>query len=162
MDRQQIGIVLALRELDLPLKMEGFDDRLILQKTIYLTQACGVDLGYYFQWYLRGPYCSSLANDAFSALTEENQEVDDWELDQASASRLQRILRLFSEQDRQKLARNLERLASTHFMIQRKHVPAENPGAIAQTLERYGKDFTENEVAAALGELTHHDLLKNG
>ena len=45
--------------------MEEFDDRLRLQKFVYLLQAHGIYLGYDFSWYLRGPYCTSLATAGF-------------------------------------------------------------------------------------------------
>lgn len=41
--------------------MDDFDDRLKLQKLIYILQSFGVYLGYDFSYYLRGPYCSNLA-----------------------------------------------------------------------------------------------------
>jgi uncharacterized protein YwgA len=45
--------------------MSEFDDRLKLQKTIYLLQLSGIYLGYNFSWYLRGPYCSLLTTNGF-------------------------------------------------------------------------------------------------
>src|SRR5579885_637652 len=50
-----------------PRKFEGsFDERLKLQKTIYLLQsAFRVNLGYTYNWYLRGPYSPGLAADAY-------------------------------------------------------------------------------------------------
>jgi len=46
-------------------KMDSFNDRLRLQKIVYMLQAFGVDLGYGFSWYFRGPYCTSLARAGF-------------------------------------------------------------------------------------------------
>ncbi len=46
-------------------KMDGFNDRLRLQKIVYMLQAFGVNLGYGFSWYFRGPYCTSLARAGF-------------------------------------------------------------------------------------------------
>ncbi|MHA1731449.1 MAG: hypothetical protein ACTSU5_05875 [Promethearchaeota archaeon] len=56
--------------------MNNFSNRLVLQKTIYLIQKLGFDLGYRFNWYLRGPYSPSLAADGFyiESLLEERQE----------------------------------------------------------------------------------------
>ena len=45
--------------------MKDFDDRLRLQKFVYLLQAHGIYLGYDFSWYLRGPYCTSLTTAGF-------------------------------------------------------------------------------------------------
>lgn len=45
--------------------MDEFDDRLRFQKTVYLLQAFGINRGYDFSWYLRGPYCSLAAHDGY-------------------------------------------------------------------------------------------------
>ena len=55
--------------------MDEFDDRLKLQKLIYMIQSTGVYLGYDFSYYLRGPYCSKLAQMGFE-LTEIYDDVE--------------------------------------------------------------------------------------
>ncbi len=50
---------------ELKFSMGSLDDRVRLQKFVYLLQAHGVYLGYDFSWYTRGPYCSGLAKDGF-------------------------------------------------------------------------------------------------
>lgn len=49
--------------------MKEFADRLKLQKSVYLLQEFGVELGYDFSWYFRGPYCSRLAKVGFDLET---------------------------------------------------------------------------------------------
>ena len=46
--------------------MSNFKGRLTLQKTVYLLQSFGLDLGYKFVWYIHGTYCPLLANDGFA------------------------------------------------------------------------------------------------
>jgi len=46
----------------------NFSDRLILQKTIYLMQAFGLQIGYGYNWYLRGPYSPALTRDAYKLI----------------------------------------------------------------------------------------------
>lgn len=50
---------------DYEFSMDQFDDRLRFQKTVYLLQAFGINRGYDFSWYLRGPYCSLAAHDGY-------------------------------------------------------------------------------------------------
>jgi len=45
--------------------MNSFDDRLKLQKFVYLIQEAGLNLGYDFKLYLHGPYSTMLARDGF-------------------------------------------------------------------------------------------------
>lgn len=54
-----------LRRID-NFSMTTLDGRLLLQKTVYLLQACGLYLGYHFSWYLYGPYSTELASDGFT------------------------------------------------------------------------------------------------
>lgn len=45
--------------------MSTFEARLRFQKTVYLLQAFGINRGYDFSWYLRGPHCSLAAHDGY-------------------------------------------------------------------------------------------------
>ena len=47
--------------------MDDFEGRATLQRTVCLLQAFGVNLGYCFTWYLRGPYCRALFWDGHEA-----------------------------------------------------------------------------------------------
>jgi len=163
MDAQQISVKLTIDALGLPFKVDQFEDRLIFQKAVYLTQAAGVRLGYQFHWYLRGPYCSVLAADGFPIAWELAGETADsvgWKLDDASQAKLAQLRDLFTDDDRSRLARKLELLASVHFLAGRRHMAGQEASVIAQTLQKYGKDFDEHEVAQALEELTRHGLLR--
>lgn len=46
--------------------VSNFKGRLTLQKTVYLLQSFGINLGYKFTWYLHGTYCTALARDGFA------------------------------------------------------------------------------------------------
>ncbi len=161
MDRREIGLKLTISALDLPFQMDTFDDRLILQKAVYLAQEAGVKLGYFYNWYLRGPYSSALAEDAFSvnvAIAGENDESEAYELANEQLKDLERIGELVKEQNRAGLARRLELLASVHFLIDRKQVSGRDPKTIVERLKKFGKDFDEVDVSDALEELDDCEL----
>jgi len=46
--------------------MDVFDDRLRLQKIVYLLWGYGIYLGYGFNWYVHGPYSPKLADDGYA------------------------------------------------------------------------------------------------
>lgn len=46
--------------------MDAFEDRLVLQKRIYLLQAFGIFLGYKFVWYIHGPYSPELTRNGYN------------------------------------------------------------------------------------------------
>ena len=53
------------------LTRETTEQRLKLQKTIYLLQIYGLKLGYGFSWYKYGPYSQDLVQDAYRVLHAE-------------------------------------------------------------------------------------------
>lgn len=161
MDRQQIGVKLAIDGLNLPFKIDGFQSRLIMQKSVYLAQAAGVNLGYYYHWYLYGPYSPSLTRDEYAIAIDISADMDEskgWKLDDKSSQRLKRIRGIFAGLKGDKLAKKLELLASVHFLIDRRQVSGVDTGRITATLERFNKDFSEEDVQKALGELKTYGL----
>ncbi len=67
MNKQTVDLGYVLKQFPkYDFTMKGFDDRLRLQKFIYLLQAHGIYLGYDFSWYLHGPYCTTLARRGFA------------------------------------------------------------------------------------------------
>ena len=164
MDRQQIAVKLALEPLELKPKVESFDQRLILQKAIYLAQAKGVHLGYYFHWYLYGPYCPSLTKDLFAIESEGDyaeKECEKWKLDDQSLDRLKKLHEFLETIESADRARRLELLASVHFLVTHKQVPGKDSQKIQEVLKRYDKTFSVAQVKEALGDLDKYALLDN-
>jgi uncharacterized protein YwgA len=162
MNRQQIAVKLTLDKLGLDCSMKSFENRLILQKAVYLCQAAGVNLGYYYQWYLYGPYSPSLTRDAYTVAEAVGQEMDDsvgWKLDQSSTRRLKIVKILIPEDEKTEIKRQLELLASVHFLVNRQQVSGGNAKEITETLHRFKKDFREEEVKTALETLKENGLL---
>ena len=164
MDRGQIVLKLSIGCLGLPFRIDSFEDRLILQKVVYLIQTIGVNLGYYFQWYLHGPYSPSLTQDAYAISAELASGINEsknWKLGSESENRLQRLKDLVvSNGSQQVRARKLELLASVHFLIDRKQVPGRELNKIHETLVRFGKKVTEREIHTAIKELNKYGLLQ--
>ena len=161
MDRQQIGLKLALDALGRKLSLDDFAGRLSLQKTIYLVQSAGVHLGYTYGWYLRGPYSRDLTRDAFAVRAELTQGAEDWKewkLDPPSLSRLGRLREMFDAIPTEAQARRLELLASVHFLLNTRQGRDDDVRGLHQILVSNKKPFTESEVGEAIEELKRHDL----
>jgi hypothetical protein len=164
MNKQQIALKLVLDELGLSIRVASFHERLAIQKGCYLAQAGDVNLGYYFSWYLRGPYCSSLARDAFAVSDELDSNTDEsaeWKLDEQTISRLAKVRALITESPMTDLPRKLELLASVHFLVTRKSLAPDDPVGLTMALRRFGKEFAKSEVAAATQGLAKHGLIPN-
>lgn len=173
MDRRQISSLLVLKELGITPSLRTFDNRLLVQKAIYLAQAAGFDLGYYFGWYLRGPYCSSVAQDLFSAIEDpedSKRTTAKWSLDSGSQADLAPLRELVcrpfgrapssNRVDEAQQARWLELLASVHYLIERKQVSTHGAKEIAKQLRAFNKNFDESEVQQALKELRARSILR--
>ena len=61
MDNIDIAKGLILKNLNIKSK-NSLDNRVIIQKKIYLLQEQEVDLGYEYNWYLKGPYSPTLTS----------------------------------------------------------------------------------------------------
>ena len=71
---------------------ESFDDRIICQKKIYLLQSLGTDLGYSYNWYLRGPYSPALANYVYSnAELLSSTNFDDYKISESVTENIKRV-----------------------------------------------------------------------
>lgn len=71
----------------------SFDDRMEMQKMVFLLQEAGVSLGdYNFVWYKHGPYCQDLQNDILNIGQVKDIEVN-YSLDAKDViDKLKRIL----------------------------------------------------------------------
>jgi len=59
------------------LKRGSTEERLKLQKIIYLLQVYGLRLGYGFSWYRYGPYSQDLVYDAYTVLASEGERYEE-------------------------------------------------------------------------------------
>jgi len=59
-------LIVCLKELGVAPKASSFESRLIIQKATLLLQLMGVELGYPFSLYIRGPYSPELTRDLYA------------------------------------------------------------------------------------------------
>ena len=162
MDNQQIGLMLALKQLGMDLQIKSFDDRLVLQKSVMLIQKAGVSLGYSYNWHLRGPYSPSLASDAFAIsprMDEFQQELPRWNLDQPSVQKLGKLKPLFEIPRDQDAVPYLELRASILYVLDHEKIEPGNAASIHASLVRRGKQFTLSQVEEAIGQLLKFELI---
>lgn len=128
MDAARIELKLALDAVGLEtLTLQTFSERLNVQKRIYLLQILGYDLGYRFSWYLRGPYCPRLTDDAFrvsEAMSSGDRDPDDFELADSAKNEVERAKNLWSPAEGCGQDDWLELLASLHYLKEIAYWPA--------------------------------------
>lgn len=74
MDMRLAGIYLILKELG-GFNIGTLEERVFVQKAIYLLQVLGLDLRFRFSWYLRGPYSKTLSQCVYEIY--DDQELKD-------------------------------------------------------------------------------------
>lgn len=162
MDMRQVSTLLTLKELGMPMRMDTFENRLIVQKTIFLVQEAGLDLGHFFRWYLRGPYAPSISKDLFPAIDELSGDPNAlvlWRLSPQSVDKLSVIKGLFdSPHGVDDQARWLELVASVLFLLKREMIDPVST-QVGDRLRQLGKDFDDVGVGEAIAALRDHDYV---
>jgi len=72
------GFIKALESIGFNFDVNRFNHRLKLQKYVYLARRYGIDFGYHYNLYIRGPYSPELASDYYSikeGVSEEHVDV---------------------------------------------------------------------------------------
>jgi uncharacterized protein YwgA len=94
-----------------------FDKRLNLQKSLYLLQNMGLNVGGYgFYWYKHGPYSQALQEDAYKTL---DLEVPKGLKFTDAAQKLTKKLKYYIEEkpDGYTISEWLEAIASVHYLL---------------------------------------------
>ena len=111
---------LVIDELGLPLSIDTVDDRLILQKAIYLAQS-KLRLGYSYGWYVKGPYSPKLTQDYYELADEvrldEPLEIQLRDDARQALAPVRELIEAAPEDIRK--SSWLELLASMHFLVRR-------------------------------------------
>jgi len=125
MNKDRILLKLVLEKIgfgDLE-EISNFTNRKILQKKIYLLQLTGLDSGYHYNWYLKGPYCPALADATFTLRDEikYDNEFDEYELNSKTLRKLGKLDKITALPDGLQTEESewLELLASLHYL---KHI----------------------------------------
>jgi uncharacterized protein YwgA len=58
-------LIALIKESGIKVNVDNFQDRLILQKLVYLLKLSGINLGYSFSLYVRGPYSPDLTKEFY-------------------------------------------------------------------------------------------------
>lgn len=141
MDKRAVALKLVLDRLGTT-DISTVEDRMEVQKAVYLTQSAGVGLGYSYGWYVRGPYSPSLTRDYFDLSEDAPASAS---LKEAAAERIDRVITLMNEPigDLRRPQR-LELLASIHYLLkQSKMAEATARKRINDLKPHVAKHFTQ-------------------
>lgn len=163
MNKKLINLQLIALELDGGLPVGDFNDRLIVQKRIYLLQKMGMKCGYRFHWYLRGPYCSELTECAFGLQSDPDvrEAADGYTLRSHATEAIARYKTLEDEIPadipKSEKAAWLELLASIHFLRTQAYVQGGvTKDNIGRVLKAKKKPFNQRMITKAWKLLDDH------
>lgn len=103
MKGSQIRLKLYLDQLGIPFETSGIDDRVKIQKAVYIGKAAGFDLGYPYGWYLKGPYSPELTRDYYNlsrAIVLGDKEYEKYDLQDDLSQKLIRIKGLMTPHEK--------------------------------------------------------------
>ena len=85
-----IATAIVLRDLNCT-SIETLDDRILLQKKVYLAQDIGVPLHYGYSWYIHGPYSTDLTAVAYQVIPEGFDDLENKTLKESYKVKLKKI-----------------------------------------------------------------------
>jgi hypothetical protein len=159
MDTKQLVLKLALEAAGQSLDVDSLDDRMRLQKAVYLLQAAGTNLGYHYSWYLKGPYSTALTQDYFAIAeaTQAGNDGDDRTLKAELVAKVQSAAKVLSKPSTAKGLSTphwYELLASLHYIHSREHLSG---AALKNTLSTR-KPHLAPFVDVGIDHLQRHNL----
>ena len=90
MNNSHVATAVALRDLNC-YSLETINDRILLQKKIYLAQNIGLPLGYGYSWYIHGPYSPDLTVVAYQVIPEGLDAIESYKLNPPYAAMVDRV-----------------------------------------------------------------------
>ena len=131
--------------------LDSFDERMRLQKLVYLAQALGAFGGFTFSWYHRGPYSPSLTRMLYDA-------------DRAGALGRTASLSLKEKNVTKKIKRlmgkhlgtprSLELYASVWYLLPQPKITDHDADRVVRTMSDEKPHFDEKEVRACINTIS--------
>lgn len=139
--------------------MDKFEDKLQVQKITYMAQEHGINLGYEFEWYLRGPYCKQVSIDAHIIIDSKKENVSpkDVGLDEEKVKEFGNLLKPYINDPEW-----LEIAGSLLYLYNENYSDKELDQVIGYMLEdlTYGyKNFNETLVRKVLSDMIKIKLI---
>ena len=141
--------------------MKEFEDRLEVQKIPYLAQEYGIDLGYDFKWYLKGPYSKQVTHDGYQIyeLLKNGQQVPHGETtDEQKLKEFREIITPFMNDS------TWLEIAGSLLYLKKENYPEKSfdeiVGFLIEDLTCGYKNFDEDLVRSVISDLRSIHLIK--
>lgn len=149
MNTSYIATAVTLRDLNC-YSLKTIENRILLQKKIYLAQKKGLPLGYGYSWYIHGPYSPDLTAVAYQVIPEGREAIEGMKLNDPYAGMVQQVNEIEHAADLKELKIGVvpwyELIASIAYWKERGYAAEE---AIVQKLRETKPQFSEEQVRRA-------------
>ncbi len=138
-------VVACLKEIGFKPKIDEFQDRLIIQKVVYLLQRKGIDSKFEYNLHVRGPYSPDLTKEVYGhKITVERLETNS-RLSNVESNAVKEFKELFSE-----LKPSILEVAATYsyFAFEQK----QDPITALQNVKRMKAFYSEAQVAVGVSK----------
>lgn len=132
-----------------PISMDGFDDRLRMQKLAYLVQEVGGGGPFVYQWYIRGPYSPALTQELFSCAGAGGQP--EAAPSNGELALAQRVRSLVGDGIGDPM--ELELYASVWYLTPPRRLSESDRTSIRESMRRAKPHFGEGQVRDALDRI---------
>lgn len=130
-----------------------FEERIRLQKLIYLSEAVGINLGFSYNWHIRGPYSPQLAKVMFEAVSGEKRQTED-----ASEQEKIQALKNFLGTDIDS-SEKLELIGSLRYLLDLAKKDNRSPEHAIDLLCKTKPQFSREEVVEYYNKITANSIL---
>jgi len=159
MDVRLPGLYLLMEDLG-GFSIKDLEDRVFIQKAIYILQLFGLDLRFRYRWYLRGPYSRGLSQAVYQIDERVIELASNHEL-RSEVKKLTAKMNELIELKPDKLAKSqwFELVSSIHFLkhISKVNMNSDNAG---DHLAEAGKSrFDQSSVESAWIWLDEKELI---
>jgi len=149
MNKSQIATAVALRDLKC-WSLETINDRILLQKKIFLAQDIGLPLGYGYSWYIHGPYSADLTAVAYQVIPEGFDSIEKNSFKPPYAAMISKVNALEDEIKKNGLqirtVQWYELIASIAYWYERGYDTKEK---MVGKIKKTKPQFTEEQICAA-------------
>jgi len=138
-------VVACLKALDFRPEIDDFEDRLIIQKSVYLLQSKGIKSNFSYHLYVRGPYSKDLTDHVYENRKKVEHLETSAELSNAELKDIREFKELFGE-----FKPSLLEIAATYsfFAFQQK----QDPITALKNVKRMKSFYSEAQIAVGISK----------
>jgi len=165
MNKIEIANGMIFQALDIRNK-DTFEARLVCQKKIYLLQESGIDLGYGYNWYIKGPYSPNLSTYIYNNLDDfMKTDFSNYHISSNVTEKINRINSIEESKPKDLNKSAWYELVASVLYIYKNHVSwriSSSFDEVFSKLEQYKPQFNWEQFIEAVKVLKEKEFITEG